>query len=259
MISLKEIGYLDQKINMLRLNISLIILLFFVTSCFSQDKHPNLKGKKVLVVYGGWEGHQPEVFAKKIASWLKDQQAEVRLEKGTAVYTDTSVMNEMDLVIQHITMSEMTNEESQGLIKAIASGVGLAGCHGGLGDSFRNDTEYQYMVGGQFVKHPGGQVTYTVEIDPKKDSITKGIDNFTLHTEQYYMHVDPALEVLATTKFSGAHDFWIEGAVVPVVWKKPFGKGRVFYNSIGHSKENFEIPEVWSLITRGIAWAAQKE
>jgi type 1 glutamine amidotransferase len=115
------------------------------------------------------------------------------------------------------------------------------------------------MVGGQFVKHPGGQVSYTVQIDAKKDPITKGLNDFSLYSEQYYMHVDPALDVLASTKFSGVHDSWINGAIVPVVWKKSFDKGRVFYISIGHSKDNFEIPEVWTLITRGISWAAQKE
>ena len=244
---------------MTKSNISLFSLLLFINFCFSQDELLSLEGKNVLVVYGGYEEHRPEIFAKKITSWLEDQRAVVRLEKGTAIYKNTSVMQKLDLVIQHITMSEMTTKESQGLIKAIASGVGLAGCHGGLGDSFRDNTEYQYMVGGQFVEHPGGQVTYTVEIGSKEDPITRNIKNFTLHSEQYYMHVDPALEVLATTKFSGAHDAWIEGAVVPVVWRKPFGKGRVFYNSIGHSKEDYEIPEVWSLITRGVAWAAHKE
>jgi type 1 glutamine amidotransferase len=139
---------------MTKSNISLFSLLLFINFCFSQDELPSLEGKNVLVVYGGYEEHRPEIFAKKITSWLEDQRAVVRLEKGTAIYKNTSVMQKLDLVIQHITMSEMTTKESQGLIKAIASGVGLAGCHGGLGDSFRDNTEYQYMVGGQFVETP---------------------------------------------------------------------------------------------------------
>jgi type 1 glutamine amidotransferase len=167
-------------------------------------------------------------------------------------------LNGLDLIIQHITMSKMTDKQSHGLISAIASGVGLAGCHGGLGDSFRENTEYQYMVGGQFVKHPGGQVSYTVKMKNTEDPIIKGINDFSLFSEQYYMHVDPATEVLATTQFSGEHDSWIAGVEVPVVWKKAFGKGRVYYNAIGHSEKDFEIPEVWNLITRGVLWAAQK-
>ena len=234
-----------------------LLIFLITTNVFSQNDFNNLKGKKILVVYGGWEGHQPKIFAEKITKWLLDQKAEVKLVKGTSIYTDSNVMNDLDLIIQHITMSKMSPLETKGLINAIAGGVGLAGCHGGLGDSFRDNTEYQYMVGGQFVKHPGGQVTYTVNIEPKNDPITVGIKDFSLHTEQYYMHIDPNLEVLASTKFSGIHDSWIKGAVVPVVWKKLYGKGRVFYNSIGHSKETFEIPEVWTLIKRGVVWAAQ--
>ena len=214
-------------------------------------------GKKVLVVYGGWNGHQPEYFANKISDWLKTQNANVFISDSTSIYTNGKLMNKLDLIIQHITMSEITDDQLNGLIKAVANGTGLAGCHGGLADSFRNKTEYQYMVGGQFVKHPGGEVNYKVTIENKKDPITKGINDFKIFSEQYYMHVDPALEILASTKFSGENDPWIKGAIVPVVWKKKYGKGKVFYNSIGHSKNTFEIPEVWNLITRGISWASK--
>jgi len=154
-------------------------------------------------------------------------------------------------------MSQMSARESKGLRDAIARGVGLAGCHGGLGDSFRNDTEYQYMVGGQFVKHPGGQIDYEVSISDTNDPITQGIDDFSLKTEQYYMHYDPQIEILATTTFSGAHDAWIEGVSMPVVWKKSYGKGRVFYSALGHSADVFEIPEAWSMMTRGVEWAVK--
>ena len=216
-----------------------------------------LEGKNILVVYGGWKGHQPEIFATKIADWLKTQHANVILSESTASYTDSELMDSLDLVIQHITMSKMSARESSGLSRAILNGVGLAGCHGGLGDSFRNDTEFQYMVGGQFVKHPGGQVDYQVTITEKEDDITKGIRDFDLHTEQYYMHFDPLIEVLATTRFSGEHDAWIEGVEIPVIWKKPYGKGRVFYSALGHSEDLFEVSEVWTLMTRGIEWATK--
>ena len=223
--------------------------------CFSQNSNNSLMGKKVL--YGGLNGHQPEYFANKISDWLKTQNANVFISDSTSIYTNGKLMNKLDLIIQHVTMNEITDDQLNGLIKAVANGTGLAGCHGGLADSFRDKTEYQYMVGGQFVKHPGGEVNYKVTIENKKDPITKGINDFKIFSEQYYMHVDPALEILASTKFSGENDPWIKGAIVPVVWKKKYGKGKVFYNSIGHSKNTFEIPEVWNLITRGISWASK--
>ena len=216
-----------------------------------------MEGKNVLIVYGGWKGHQPEVFAKKIASWLENQKANVTLSESTASYLEKELMQSLDLVIQHITMSKMSNRESKGLRDAIARGVGLAGCHGGLGDSFRNDTEYQYMVGGQFVKHPGGQIDYKVTISNTSDPVTAGINDFNLKTEQYYMHYDPNIEILATTSFSGEHDPWIDGVEMPVVWKKNYGKGRVFYSALGHSEDIFDVPEVWNIMTRGIEWAVK--
>ena len=221
------------------------------TQCFSQNQYNSLEGKKILVVFGGRAGHQPKYFADKISSWLKSQKAKVYLSDSTTVYTNEKLMNELDLIIQHITMSKITDDQLNGLLKAVKNGTGLAGCHGGLGDSFRNNTEYQYMIGGQFVKHPGGQVNYRVTIENRKDSITRGIKDFNIFSEQYYMHVDPALNVLATTTFSEKYDPWINGVIIPVVWKKKYGKGKIFYNSIGHSKQDNNNPEVWTLIKRG--------
>lgn len=234
-----------------------ILVLFFCGLTSIVMAQNTMEGKNILIVYGGWEGHQPEVFAKKIASWLEEQNANVSLSKSTTSYVDKTLMESLDLVIQHVTMSQISDEESEGLRKAIASGVGLAGCHGGLIDSFRNDTEYQYMVGGQFVKHPGGQIKYKVNISNKTDPITQDINDFELTTEQYYIHFDPIIEILATTKFTGDHDEWIEGIEMPVVWKKTYGKGKVFYSALGHSADVFEIPEAWSLMTRGVEWAAK--
>ena len=231
------------------------ILLFTILLNAQNDTFP-LENKNVLIVYGGWEGHQPEVFATKIASWLKGQKAIVTISDSTQIYLDKTVMSKVDLIIQHITMSKIQANESKALENAISRGVGLAGCHGGLGDTFRENTEYQYMVGGQFVKHPGGQVDYKVKIIAQENPILKGVNDFSLHSEQYYMHVDPAINILATTRFSGDHDSWIEGVEVPVVWTKSFGKGRVFYSSLGHNKEDFEIPEVWEIMVRGVTWAA---
>ncbi|PWH10996.1 hypothetical protein DEJ39_01515 [Bacteroidetes bacterium SCGC AAA795-G10] len=235
------------------------ICLVILTTSFShaQVLDNDLEDKNILVVYGGWEGHKPKLFAEKIASWLKEKKANVYVSDTTAIYTDTKLLKKLDLIIQHVTMSEISENQINNLTKTIKNGTGLAGCHGGLGDSFRDNVDFQYMVGGQFVKHPGNKINYTVNINSKKDPITKDIDDFNMTSEQYYMHVDPALEILATTKFSGKHDAWIKGVVVPVVWKKYYGKGRVFYNSIGHSIENFDIPEVWKITTRGLVWACK--
>ena len=235
-----------------------LVLCLLTQFLLAQSENDALKNKNILIVYGGWLGHQPEVFAHKIANWLEAQEANVTLSISTGIYLDKTVMSKTDLIIQHITMSTIKSSESKALQNAVANGTALAGCHGGLGDAFRNDTEYQYMIGGQFVKHPGGQVDYSVKISKPEHIVTVGIKDFSLNSEQYYMHIDPSLNVIATTVFNGDYDPWIKGIEMPVVWTKTYGKGKIFYSSLGHSADIFEIPEVWKIMTRGVTWAVSK-
>jgi len=211
--------------------------------------------KKVLFTYGGWEGHDPEGCKELFTPWLEAQGFEVILSQDLNIYTDSDIMNSVDLIIQNYTMGELTEEQSEGLLSVVHNGKAIAGWHGGLGDSFRENTDYQFMVGGQWVAHPGGIIDFKVNIVKTDDPIVKGIADFNVNSEQYYMHVDPGVEVLATTTFSGEHREWIEGTVMPVVWKKRFGKGKVFYSSLGHEAKDFESPETFTIMQRGILWA----
>jgi type 1 glutamine amidotransferase len=166
-------------------------------------------------------------------------------------------MSALSLVVPVWTMGTITKEQSQGLLEAVKSGVGIAGWHGCMADSFRNDTEYQFMVGGQWVAHPGNIIDYTVQVTKPDDPIVEGISEFAMHSEQYYMHIDPIVEVLATTTFSGEYAPWIAGSVVPVVWKKRWGEGKVFYSSLGHVAKDFDVPEARTIMQRGMLWASR--
>ena len=146
----------------------------------------------------------------------------------------------------------------RGCWSAVRSGIGIGGWHGCMGDSFRNNTEYQFMVGGQWVAHPGNVISYQVNIVNREDPITANIADFTMQSEQYYMHVDPSNEVLATTTFSGDILPWIQGTVMPVVWKRRWGAGKVFYCSLGHVAKDFDVPEVREIVRRGLLWATRE-
>ncbi len=236
-----------------------LLLVFTLLLCFSTifNAKPNQpqKKKSVLLVYGGYDGHKPGEFKDLFLPWLQDQGFDVVVSNSLEIYADKEKMQNFDLILQSYTMGTLTKEESDGLMAAVENGSGIAGPHGGLGDSFRGNTSYLFMVGGQFVSHPGGQIEHKINITNHDDPITKGLSDFSITTEQYYMLVDPGVEVLATTTFSGEYAPWIEGVVMPVVWKKMFGKGKVFYISIGHSVDNFEIKEVMEMMQRGILWA----
>lgn len=212
--------------------------------------------KKALVVWGGYEGHEPKQCMEIFAPYLEDQGYDIRVENSLDIYADTDYMNELSLVVPIWTMGELTSEQEAGLLDAIAGGVGIAGWHGGMADSFRNQTKYQYMVGGQWVAHPGNITDYVVNI-VSDDPIVADLDDFAMHSEQYYMHVDPSNEVLATSTISGEFDPWTKGCVMPAVWKRMWGEGRVFYSSLGHVAADFDAYEPRTIVERGMLWASK--
>jgi len=212
--------------------------------------------KSALMVWGGWDGHEPKQCVDIFAPFLESKGYEVRISDTLDVYLEKDYMKSLNLIVPVWTMGTITNEQETGLLDAIRGGVGVAGWHGGMGDSFRNNCEYQFMVGGQWVVHPGGVIDYEVNIINHEDPITKGLSDFKMHSEQYYLHVDPSNEVLAETTFRGDHCAWIDGVVMPVVWKRPYGKARVFYASVGHVAADFDVPEAKEIVQRGMMWAS---
>jgi len=218
-----------------------------------------LNGKKVLFVWGGWMGHEPDKCRDIFVPWMKSEGAEVVVSDTLDSYTRLDLKNDFDLIIQAWTMGTIKNDQERALLEAVKAGTGIAGWHGGLGDSFRNNTEYQFMVGGQWVAHPGGVIDYRVNIIDHEDPVTKGLNDFDMHSEQYFVHVDPNVKVLATTTFTDQHSNWIGGNVVPVVWKKVYGRGRVFYSSLAHVASDFNVPQALEIQKRGILWASMSK
>jgi type 1 glutamine amidotransferase len=212
--------------------------------------------REALIVWGGWSGHEPEQCASIIAGMLEEERFRTHLENSTSAFARPS-LSTMSLIVPIYTMSKIEKDEIANLSQAVRDGVGLAGYHGGMGDAFREAVEYQFMCGGQWVAHPGNIIDYRVNITRPDDPIMQDIQDFDYHSEQYYMHVDPSNEVLATTTFSGEYAPWIEGVVMPVVWKRRHGQGRVFYSSLGHVAKEFDVPQMRTIFRRGMLWAAR--
>jgi type 1 glutamine amidotransferase len=213
--------------------------------------------KTALIFYGGWEGHEPEKTSQRFADILASHGYTVDRVPDLDVLTDAGQMAMYDLIVPMYTQSEISRDQETGLLEAIRAGAGLAGWHGGMGDAFRNSTEYQFACGGQWVAHPGNIIDYTVNIMNHDDPITADLSDFKMHSEQYFLHVDPSNEVLVTTTFTGEHAPWIAGTVMPVVWKRKYGGGKVFYCSLGHVDADFEVPEAQTLVERGLLWATR--
>ena len=212
--------------------------------------------REALIVWGGWNGHEPERCAGIVAGMLEEEGFKVHVENTTGAFA-TPGLDGMSLVVPIVTMAKIEKKEVENLTRAVRGGVGLAGFHGGMCDAFRDAVEYQFMCGGQWVAHPGNIIDYRVNILQRNDPVMQGIEDFDYRSEQYYMHMDPSNQVLATTTFSGVHASWIDGVVMPVVWKRRHGEGRVFYSSLGHVAAEFEVPQMRAILRRGMIWAAR--
>lgn len=216
--------------------------------------------KLALVVRGGWDGHVPIPASDRYAAALKEDGYAVTVSDTLDSYLDRELLAATDLIVQCWTMGQITGDQAVGLTGAVRAGTGFAGWHGGVIDAFRSETRYQLMTGGQFVHHPREFTTYGVRPLPEhaQHPIVAGIEPFTVTTEQYYLHVDPAVEVLAVTDYEDDPDNpELAGVVMPVTWTRRWGAGRVFVTAIGHNLADLEVPEVDSMIRRGLIWATR--
>lgn len=215
--------------------------------------------KKALIVAGGWDGHEPEQCAELFAAELRNRDYEVEVSDTLDVYLDVEKLSQLSLIVPLWTMAEISEAQFKGLSDAVKSGVGLGGFHGGMCDSFRGNIDYQWMTGGQFLSHPGNIKPYRVNIAEIDNEITRDIEDFEIVSEQYYMMTDPGNRVLATTTFvNGLEDApWVENTVMPVVWTKMWGSGRVFFSSLGHVAKDFDLPQAREITVRGMLWASK--
>jgi type 1 glutamine amidotransferase len=215
--------------------------------------------KKALIFQGGWQGHEPKQVADILAGILKEEKFEVKVT-DTLEKLEQEDLTTYDLIVPNWTQDTIKRSQLNPLLDAVAQGTGLAGLHGGMADSFRMETDYQFMVGGQWVAHPGNDgITYTVKIKDPDHPLTKGMKDFQVTSEQYYLHIDPAVKVHATTRFPNAEGpYSSNGEVdIPVVWSKKWGEGKVYYCSLGHVAEIVRMPEVIELMRNGMVWASR--
>ena len=214
--------------------------------------------KKALIFQGGWDGHQPAQCAALFAGKLAERGFSVEVVDQLAALEDAAHLKTLDLIVPLWTCGTLTGVQETNLVEAIASGVGIAGFHGGMCDAFRGAINYQWMTGGQFLAHPDNIKEYVVRIVQHDDPITRGLPDFKVKSEQYYMLVDPRNEVLAVTTHQSVSAPWTNGVEMPFVWKKVHGAGRVFYSACGHVCQEFiDYPVQLELTLRGMVWAAR--
>lgn len=215
--------------------------------------------RKALITWGGWQGHDPGPVAELLGSMLTDDGMEVEIHNGLDCLDDAQELQKLDLIVPVWTMSSIEKQQAINVSEAVARGTGLAGVHGGMCDAFRENTLWQFMTGGNWVAHPGGDgIEYTVNITDGRSPLTEGIDDFVVSSEQYYLHVDPAVHILATTEFPSVDWYHTPNGRVkmPVAWTKRWGMGRIYYNSLGHQASVIRSGPPHEMIARGLIWAS---
>ncbi|WP_104127713.1 ThuA domain-containing protein [Cryobacterium sp. Y57] len=228
--------------------------------------------RHALVVRGGWDGHQPVETTALFIPFLEENGFTVRVEESPAPYADADYMTNVDLVVQTNTMTTIEKDEFLGLRTAIENGTGLAGWHGGIADSYRNNVDYLQLIGGQFAAHPGkapaerigeqsdNYVPYRINMLPAAADhpITQGIEDFDLISEQYWVLHDDYNDVLATTTQAvRPWDPWHRPITSPAVWTRQWGQGRIFVSTPGHRVDILQNSSVRTMIERGLLWAAR--
>lgn len=216
--------------------------------------------REALIVQGGWDGHEPAKVAEIFRRELAAEGFAVEVGDTLDAFLDAQRLARLSLIVPIWTMGKITEQQLKNVTSAVQSGLGMAGCHGGMCDAFREAPDWQFMTGGQWVAHPGNDsVRYAVKIGPERGAINEGLRDFEVTSEQYYLHVDPAVKVWAHTQFPLADGPHVPNGPVqmPQVWTKRYGEGRVFYNALGHNAAVFDIPEAIELMRRGFRWAAR--
>lgn len=214
---------------------------------------------RALITWGGWEGHEPEQVAGIFRSMLEAEGISCTVTDSLDCFDDPLALRDLDLIVPVWTMSDLTRERAVNVSEAVARGTGIAGCHGGMCDAFRANVLWQAMTGANWVAHPGGDgVRYRIEMRDRMNPLVAGIPDFDVASEQYYLHVDPANHVLATTRFSTVT--WYHSANgpvdMPVAWTRGWGLGRVYFNALGHKANVIARGHAQEMLRRGLLWAA---
>ena len=216
----------------------------------------NASRKRVLVLYGGWKGHSPKKFADFTSKKLLRGYEVVRTQDLRMLRKQ--ILSDFDLILPIWTFGKITMKQETDLLESVAEGLGYVGWHGNA-SSFLECRPHKFLLGGQFVGHPGGnEIKYTVRFCDN-DPLVKGLKNVRVTSEQYYLLIDPAVKVLATSRTHGGEMSWLKGVDMPVAWKRRWGEGRVFYCALGHTVDVLEHPTVTTLLERAIAWACRKD
>jgi len=198
--------------------------------------------KSILIIWGGWQGHDPQGVAEKLANILTDHRYQVDVRSDLGVLINENLKT-YDVLIPIWSCGIASPIYIQPLLEAIESGLGLVTWHGGI--NWFDQADYYDLIGAYYLRDTPVE-SYSVQLEDH--AFTKGLTDFDIKSETYYMLVNPMNTLLATTSCKGHR--------LPLMWTKTYGAGRVFYSSLAHDLDQLFMPDHLSILLRAIEWAA---
>ncbi len=210
-------------------------------------------------LYGGFPGH----FPYEIAEWADGIMGELGFE---VTHTNDPHQLDQDLtgydvivcgVDQAMTTEDLTDRAERSLLDAVAQGTGSSAGTGRRrpsGPACSSASSSAHRSSNIRGREGGGPLHRDI-VDREHD-ITRGVDDFQAASEQYYMHDDPAVHVLATTTFTGEHLPWGRWGQDAGGLDEAVGQGAGFYQALGHLPKDVQAPPVEHMVRQGLRWAA---
>jgi uncharacterized protein len=157
---------------------------------------------------------------------------------------------------------DLTAEQRADLLSFVKDdGKGFVAAHSAA-TAFFSWPEFGEMLGGRFDEHPWQIIAAPVVVEDPAFPAMKGVPPRVMVTDEHYQLKDFSREKVRVLARLDAAALDLKAPLVhrtdadfPVAWAKTYGKGRVFYSTLGHAAESWDTPLIQGLYFEAMRWA----
>ena len=185
---------------------------------------------------------------------------QITMSEDVAVFTTENLLRYGGIMFFTTGELPMSNAQRVALTDFIQAGGGFLGVHSAT-DTFYQWPEYRKIIGGYFDQHPWGTFNAPIVVeDPSFPGMKQWPQSFTLNDEIYQMKMFSRENTRVLMRLD-ASKLDLTNKMVhrddrdfAVAWAKMYGKGRVFYTTLGHVEANWDKPEMQTMFVEALKW-----